>query len=273
MNKQAKETRAKEIFYIEVGKIVPNPSQPRKIFTDEGIIRLSNSIRQYGIMQPLTVREFGEEYELISGERRLRAAKEAELVEVPCIILQASDSESAEMAIIENLMRQDLNVFEQAEAIEALLDSHELTQEEIARKLSVSQSFVANKLRILRLSESEREKILRAGLTERHARALLKLKNGVERERALEAIVAQGMNVSKAEDYINKLSGAEETESTKRAYKSADQFCETIARAISLAENSGIKIKSRKIENEGYTELTIFIPRNVEKEHISQKEA
>ena len=219
MNKELKKSKAKEIVYIEVSKIAPNPSQPRKIFTDEGIIRLSDSIRQYGIMQPLTVRAFGEEYELISGERRLRAAKESGLSEVPCIVLQASDSESAEMAIIENLMRQDLNVFEQAEAIEALLDSHELTQEDVAKKLSVSQSFIANKLRILRLSENEREKILRAGLTERHARALLKLKDNQARERALETIVSQGLNVAKAEEYIEKLLGTEEKESVKRTYK------------------------------------------------------
>lgn len=264
MDKTIKKPAIKEIFSIEVGKISANPSQPRKIFNDDAILRLADSIRQYGIMQPLTVRKAGDEYELISGERRLRAAKELGMTHVPCILTEASDQDSAEMAIIENLMRQDLNMFEQAEAIEALLDAHGLTQEEIANKLSVSQSYIANKLRILRLGKEEKEKIIKAGLTERHARALLKISSSTFREKVLGTIITQGLNVAKSEELIDSLIKGKEKEERKRTFKSVESFCETLSRAISAAENSGIKIKSRKLENNSYTELTIIIPKSTE---------
>jgi ParB/RepB/Spo0J family partition protein len=143
-------------------------------------------------------------YELVAGERRLRAAKHAELTHVPCIIINTDDSTSAELAIIENLLREDLNMFEQAEAFRRLIDEFMLTQEEVARRVSLSQSAVANKLRILRLSRQEREIILQAGLTERHARALLKLPDEPHRAMALEQIVANKWNVSNAEQYIER---------------------------------------------------------------------
>lgn len=266
MDKRNPKTPPKEIFSIEASKILPNPHQPRKIFVDESILRLADSIRQYGIMQPLTVRRVGEEYELISGERRLRAAKELGMQYVPCIIAQASERDSAEMAIIENLLRQDLNIFEEAQAIEALLDSHSLTQEEIAKKLSVSQSYIANKLRLLRLSANEKERILVSGLTERHARALLKIYNEKQREKILDTIITQGLNVAKSEELIEKTLSCQEEAVKKRTYKTIGSFYETLSRAIAAASSSGIKIKSRKIENEDYTELTILIPKDQARE-------
>lgn len=262
MDKRNSKTAPKEIFSIEASKILPNPHQPRKIFVDESILRLADSIRQYGIMQPLTVRRVGEEYELISGERRLRAAKELGMQYVPCIIAQASERDSAEMAIIENLLRQDLNIFEEAQAIEALLDSHSLTQEEIAKKLSVSQSYIANKLRLLRLSANEKERILVSGLTERHARALLKIYNEKQREKILDTIITQGLNVARSEELIEKTLSCQEEAVKKRTYKTIGSFYETLSRAIAAASSSGIKIKSRKIENDDYTELTILIPKD-----------
>ena len=269
MDKIINKRDEKAIFSIETRKISPNPNQPRKIFSDDAILRLADSIRQYGIMQPLTVRKNGEEYELISGERRLRAAKELGMTSVPCIITEASDQRSAEMAIIENLMRQDLNIFEQASAIEALLDAHGLTQEQIAEKLSVSQSFIANKLRILRLSQKEKERIVSAGLSERHARALLKIHSQDEREKALDTIISQGLNVSKAEELIEKTLNNNKA-TTKRTYKSVESFYETLSRAIALATSSGIKLKSRRVENEQYTELTILIPKSKEQKESSE---
>ena len=258
--KQAQNT----VFSIDIKKIRTNPNQPRKDFCEESIIKLASSINQFGIMQPLTVRESGEGFELIAGERRLRAAKELGLSTVPCIIAVASEQESAEMAIIENLLREDLNIFEEAEAIATLIDTYSLTQEQIAKRLCVSQSYIANKLRLLRLSKDEKAKITTHKLTERHARALLRILNSTEREKALETIITNNLNVSQAEELVEKiLAGKEQTTSKKRSFKSIGAFYEALSRAISAVEESGFKIKSRKIENDNYTELTIIIPKEL----------
>ncbi len=258
-----------EIFSIEVSKIVANPNQPRKRFEEDGIIKLADSIRQFGIIQPLTVRQVSEGYELVSGERRLRAAKELGLERVPCIFSDINDEKSAEVAIIENLMREDLTIFEEAEAIEVLIDTYNLTQEQIASKLSVSQSYIANKLRLLRLSKEERDLIAKNKLTERHARSLLRIYNESERTRALEAIIKGEFNVSQTEEYIDKLlAKSKPSEAKKRAFKSIGGFYEAINRAISAIENSGIKIKSRKIESDSFTELTIIVPKEAELQEV-----
>ncbi len=207
-----------QIHQIPIQSIIPNRAQPRSTFNQNAISRLADSIRRYGILQPLTVRKVllpnaGKEnsgrpsvvYELVAGERRLRAAKLAELEQVPCIIINTDDATSAELAIVENLLRENLNMFEQAEAFDRLIREFHLTQEEAARRVSMSQSAVANKLRILRLSPEEREKILSAGLGERHARALLKLSDVTLRGEALEHILAHKLNVSATEAYIERV--------------------------------------------------------------------
>ena len=256
-----------EILSIDIGNIERNPSQPRKVFADDAILKLADSIKQYGIIQPLVVRKTIDGYELISGERRLRAAKELGMTHVPCIVSNASDETSAEMAIIENLIREDLNIFEEAEAIEMLIDTYALTQEEIATKLSTSQSYIANKLRLLRLSSDERQKILKHKLTERHARALLKIYDESMRAKALESIISQGLNVARSEDMIEALlSKSEPVAAKKRTFKSLSSFYEAIERAIDIASNSGVKIKSRKIESDSFTELTILIPKSTSEE-------
>lgn len=262
-----------EVILVEVSKIALNPNQPRKSFSDEGIIKLADSIRQFGIIQPLTVRKTADSYELVAGERRLRAAKELGMTSVPCIINSASDQQSAELAIIENLMRENLTIFEEAEAIEVLIDTYGLTQEKIATKLSVSQSYIANKLRLLRLSHEEREIILRSKLTERHARALLRIYDDIERQRALETIIKEEMNVSRAEELIDKITlKSKPDEVKKRTYKSIGSFYDAINRAISAIENSGVKIKSRRVESDNYTELTILVPKSAEIEKHSEQE-
>lgn len=272
-NKQENE----KILYLEVEKITPNPNQPRKSFSDEGIIKLADSIRQYGIIQPLCVRKVGTGYELVSGERRLRAAKELGIAAVPCVLADVSEERSSEMAIIENLMREDLTIFEEAEAIQALIDIHSQTQEKIAEKLSVSQSYIANKLRLLRLSKEERAMILRASLSERHARALLRIREDNLREKALEDIISKELNVSETEEHINRLlcknSIEPKEERKKQSYKSIDGFYEAISRAISAAENSGVRVKQRKIESDAYTEITILVPKGVEISSPTDKEA
>ncbi len=213
-------TSQSTIHNIRVDDIIPNRNQPRSAFNQNAIVRLSDSIKRYGILQPLTVRKVFLPgtvassntsptepvlYELVAGERRLRAAKLAELTTVPCIIINTDDATSAELAIIENLLRENLNMFEQAEAFQRLIKEFHLTQDEAARRVSMSQSAVANKLRILRLLPEEREKILTAGLTERHARALLKLTDPALRGDVLQQILDRKMNVSATETYIDNI--------------------------------------------------------------------
>lgn len=205
------------VVEIPVTDIIPNRAQPRTAFNQNAIARLADSIRRYGILQPLTVRKVllpvesrrNDDktvlYELVAGERRLRAATQAGLPTVPCIIINTDDATSAELAIIENLLRENLNMFEQAEAFARLIREFHLTQDEAARRVSMSQSAVANKLRILRLLPEERQKILEAGLTERHARALLKLSDPSLRGDVLQHILDRKLNVSASEAYIDRL--------------------------------------------------------------------
>ena len=197
------------VVQIRVDDIRPNRAQPRADFDNNAIIRLADSIRRYGILQPLTVRRSDLEdiysYELIAGERRLRASRLLGLLTVPCIIMEADEKLSAELAIIENLLRENLNMFEQAYGFKKLIENHQLTQEEVAKRMSMSQSAVANKMRLLKLSYKEQLLILELGLSERHARALLKLPREETRISAIRHIAADGLTVLAAEEYIERL--------------------------------------------------------------------
>ena len=197
-------TKNDRIIYIPTDKITPNRSQPRNDFDQNSIVRLADSIRRYGLIQPLTVRLNGDRYELIAGERRLRACKLLGYLQVPCVIRSANERVSAEIALIENLMRDNLNMFEQAKAFRRLITEFGLTQEQVAKSLSMSQSAVANKLRLLRLSDEEMAFILDNLLTERHARAILRIKDRTERRKILEHISQHKLNVSLSEQYIEK---------------------------------------------------------------------
>ena len=250
-----------EILSLKTSEISENPNQPRKAFAEESIIKLANSIRQYGIIEPLVVRFTEHGYELISGERRLRAAREIGLTTVPCVTMATDEKSSAEIAIIENLLREDLNIFEEASAIEALIDTHSMTQEEIAKKLCVSQPYIANKLRILRLTKSEREEFTKNKLTERHARALVRIANEDDRKRILNAVIANQLNVSKTEELVNSYFKKDELAPNERKYKHPDDFKRAILRTLSQANASGLKVKSKKIENEEHTEIIILIPK------------
>lgn len=260
--------KIEKIEQIEVSSIVPNPNQPRKVFTDESILKLADSIRQYGIIQPLLVRKTTEGYELVAGERRLRASKELGLKTVPCIITDITELKSAEISIIENLLREDLNIFEQAEAIQALIDTHNLTQEEIACKLSNSQSYVANKLRLLRFSPAEREIILKNNLTERHARALLRISDPVLRDKVLGMIISEGLNVSSTDQLVERYLARKEGKSSAKTatYRGINAFYNTINKAVDIVKEQGISIKCRRVENDEYTELTILVPKSAETE-------
>lgn len=200
------------VLQINVDDIRPNRAQPRAYFDQNSIIRLADSIRRYGILQPLTVRvsdpEDSRSYELIAGERRLRAAKMLGYLTVPCIVKEPGEEVSAELAIVENLLREDLNMFEEAYGYRKLIENHHLTQDEVAKRMSISQSAVANKLRLLRLDYDEQKTILDNGLTERHARTLLRIDNKDMRKEILEYAIQNKLNVSATEElveaYLNK---------------------------------------------------------------------
>lgn len=198
-----------EIFQLRTDSIRPNRSQPRADFDNNAIIRLADSIRRYGILQPLSVRRSEDDdmydYELIAGERRLRAARMLGYFTVPCMIVRADEQMSAEMAIVENLLREDLNMFEQAYGFRKLIENHALTQEEVARRVSLSQSAVANKLRLLKLSYEEQTAILETELSERHARALLRIEDEALRMDTIRKIASERWSVQQSESYIETL--------------------------------------------------------------------
>lgn len=262
------------VHKIAVSRILPNPAQPRKYFDNGETLRLADSIRTHGILQPLCVRkpvsagalsDFDGVYELIAGERRLRAAKLLGLSHVPCLIIEADSLRSAELAIIENLQREDLNIFEEAAAIAALIHLYGLTQEEVAAKLSASQSYVANKLRLLRFDEDEQRIILEKHLTERHARALLRLSDPTERKNALDTVVARGYNVAATEEYVaSLLNGAAEPPPPRRRtalVKDIRIFYNTVDRAVDIMQRAGIDAKAQKKDLGDMFEVTVRIPK------------
>ncbi|MCM1328277.1 MAG: ParB/RepB/Spo0J family partition protein [Ruminococcus sp.] len=258
-----KEKVINKVVQIETEKILPNPYQPRRAFED--LDGLAQSIEQNGILQPLTVRRENGEIELVSGERRLRAAKLLGMETVPCIILEMSGRNSAVMALIENIQRQDLSVFDEAEAIAKLIDFYGMTQEDAAVRLGKSQSTVANKLRLLKLDGAVREKITEYGLTERHARALLKLPEE-RRIEAVEIVHSRNLNVESTERLIeamlNKQREAENFRKRSAVFKDVRLFVNTINKAVEMMKAAGINADSKKIQQEDFIEYIVRIPTN-----------
>ena len=252
--------------YMETGRVVflparsirPNPAQPRKTFRQEALTELSDSIRQHGILQPLSVRRVEGGYELIAGERRLRAARMAGLTDIPCIIMQMDSRESGMVAMVENLQRQDLDFVEEAMGISALLTQWHMSQEQVARLLGKSQSAIANKLRILRHSMQVLDALREGGLTERHARALLKLPGEEEKLAAIAQILRQGMSVARTEKYIETLLSQQEA-SPVRANVGA--FLNNLTQSLQKIQSSGIPAVSERRETESQIVLTITIPK------------
>lgn len=252
------------ILQIHVDRIFPNPHQPRTSFQPQELSRLAESIRQNGILQPLTVRQSGNSYQLIAGERRLRAARIAGLTTVPCIVMDMTDRNSAILALVENIQRQDLNCFEEAAALEKLITYYGMTQEDAAAKLGRAQSTVANKLRLLRLTQEERSLILDNQLTERHARALLKLASPEERLAVLERVIRLGLNVEKTEQLIEtRIGQARERDSFRKRsvlFRDVRLFTNTIHKAVETMQAAGIAADSQKMQFDDYIEYRIRIP-------------
>ena len=253
---------------IRVSDIARNPNQPRKYFDPEAIVQLAESIRQYGVLNPLTVRRSPSGgYELVAGERRLRAARVAGLNEVPCLVIAADNEDSSAIALVENLQRRDLDFFEEAYGFKRLIDQYGLTQDEAARKVGKTQSAVANKLRLLRLSQKNMELIRSANLTERHARCLLRLDSEDERINATNYIIEHDLNVSRSEQYIEELLKERETElpvqqerKVVRLIKDVRFFLNTLNRAVGVMVDSGIGATVQQQDSEDGLTLTIVIP-------------
>ncbi len=241
-------TRA--VVDIPIEKLIPNPSQPRRDFDRERLSALRDSIIRYGILQPISVRRAeGGMFEIVAGERRWRAATEAGFLYVPAIIIDTDERESAELAIIENLQREDLNIFEQASAISSLINIYHITQDEAAEKLSVSQSYIANKLRLLRLTDEERKLILENSLSERHARALLRIRDEGERLTALRHIISYALNVASAERYIEALCEKSSPKPKLRySIRNLSLFYNSVEHAADIIRRSGVPVKIERDE-------------------------
>lgn len=255
----------RRILRLNVASIRPNPRQPRRHFDEGGLRELAASIRRHGILQPLTVRRRPDGWELVAGERRLRAARLAGLETVPCIEAEVDERESALLALVENLQRQDLHYFEEASAIADFIRRSGVTQEEAAAQLGRSPSAVANKLRLLRLSPACRELLVETGLTERHARALLRLEDEAERLAATRHIVQHHLNVAQTEQYIERR--ITELQSTplhqRRTYiiKDVRLFLNSLDRNLRLIQEAGINARCRREDTDEDILLTIRIPR------------
>lgn len=245
------------VVFLPVKSIRPNPSQPRKVFQPEALDELADSIRCHGILQPLSVRRVGTNYELIAGERRLRAAQLAGITDVPCILMHMDDKESGMAAMVENLQRQDLDFLEEAWGIRRLLQDWNMSQEQAARLLGKSQSAIANKLRILKHSDAVLLQLRQEGLTERHARALLKLRSEEEKAAAITEIARQGMSVARTEKYIESL--LSEKKDPRKA--NVGSFLNSLTQSLQKIQLSGIPAVSERRETDSQIVLTITIPK------------
>ena len=259
------------IVYLRTDELTPNPVQPRKRFDDESLEELSGSIKSYGILNPLTVRLRCGKYELVAGERRLRAAKLAGLEEVPCILIDVNMEDASLIALVENLQRRDLDFIEEALGISQLIRMFGMSQEEAARRIGKSQSAVANKLRLLKLPSDVLESLRQNGLTERHGRALLRLPNPVAQRAALEYIVDNGLTVAATDAYIDALLSApeeaeqkdEEKPEKRRTFvlKDVRVFLNTISHSLDLMKQGGIDAGIQREETDDSLILTISIPK------------
>ena len=259
------------IVYLRTDELTPNPVQPRKRFDDESLEELSGSIKSYGILNPLTVRLRCGKYELVAGERRLRAAKLAGLEEVPCILIDVNMEDASLIALVENLQRRDLDFIEEALGISQLIRMFGMSQEEAARRIGKSQSAVANKLRLLKLPSDVLESLRQNGLPERHGRALLRLPNPVAQRAALEYIVDNGLTVAATDAYIDALLSApeeaeqkdEEKPEKRRTFvlKDVRVFLNTLSRSIDLMKQGGIDAGIQREETDDSLILTISIPK------------
>ena len=261
---KARVTARNGILYLRTDELSPNPVQPRTECDDDSLSELAESTRGYGILNPRTVRRRAGRYELVAGERRLRAAKLAGLREVPCLLLDVNMEDAGLIALVENLQRRDLNFLEEANGIRQLIRMFGMSQEEAARRLGKSQSAVANKLRLLKLPEDVLEALRDNGLTERHGRALLRLPDAESQRAALRRILEKDMSVAAAERYVDELlAGAPAEGEGRRTFlmKDVRLFLNSVSRSLDLMRQGGVEADMQRRETPDALILTISIPK------------
>lgn len=255
----------REILSLPIGSIRQNENQPRRIFNQNTLLELAESIKEYGVLQPISVRRTSVNgYELVAGERRLRASQLAGKEDIPAIIVEMSDTESAILAMIENLQREDLNYIEEAEGYEKLIQEHHFTQEVLAAQIGKKQSTIANKLRVLRLDDTVKKKLIQTGLTERHARALLRLTNELDQMAVIDEIVKKELNVKKTEELIETRlldPDRDDAKKSKEKYKwriNPKIITNTLKQ---IMEKNGIEATYTQKEKDDYLEIVVRIPK------------
>lgn len=263
-----KEKQVQKVVSLPLSSIVPNRSQPRTRFDESSIYSLSQSIKENGVLQPICVRKNGVLYEIISGERRCRASKLAGLTEVPCIVMDVDDERSAVLALIENIQRSDLSFFEEAIAINRLIAEFGLTQQEAAKRLGKAQSTVANKLRLLRFSDAERNILAGSNVTERQARALIRIEDAAVRTKALHEVVRRDLNLEQTEELVERIlsHGFEKNSKGKSIFNIPVPrvYINSINKIVSRMKNANIMCETVTNQSDDFFEYTIKIPVSVD---------
>ncbi|MDN4608900.1 nucleoid occlusion protein [Sporosarcina highlanderae] len=266
---QIEDTPSEKVDQVKIDLIKPNKYQPRTIFSEEKIEELARTIHTHGVIQPIVIRKSDDGYEIIAGERRYRAMKKLGWEEVPAIIRNLDDRETASIALIENLQREELTAIEEAYAYEKLLELHSLTQEALAQRLGKGQSTIANKLRLLKLPNEIKDKILTKELSERHARALISVKDADLQTKLFNEAIDEQLNVKQLEERIHlALNPVEEEEKEKKkpvrrksVSKDVRIALNTIRQSLALVTKSGINVKTEEEDTEDFYTITVKIPK------------
>lgn len=263
-DKSAGSASENEIRQLPVQDIVPSPYQPRTVFDEERIDELCQTIKTHGVIQPIVVRFRNGKYEIIAGERRYRAVRKLGMETIPAIVREINDSQAASIALIENLQREGLTAIEEAMAYQQLIELHNLTQESLAQRLGKSQSTIANKLRLLHLSEPVKQALLERKITERHARALLSLDSEELQVKVLNDIISKELNVKQTEARVAFYKQSTPAKKSKRIFfsKNVRLALNTIRQSVNMVADTGLKIKTDEKDFEDHYEIIIRIPKH-----------
>lgn len=259
--------KEEKIKYVDIHTIQPNRYQPRTVFNEADLEELAQSIKEHGVIQPLTVRKMGDGYELIIGERRLRASKMVGLEQVPVIVKEYDDKATAAIALVENLQRKDLDFMEEAHGYYQLIQQFGMTQQELAEKVGKSQSTIANKLRLLKLPEDIQKSLVEHNLTERHARSLLKLETEEDQRIILEEVISKELNVRDTDLLINTYVTKKQENKKKvmiRVFKDMRLYTNTLWATIKQMRQGGLDIKVEETEGDDFIEFKIRLPKTQE---------